>query len=127
MDPRSPYLRLSDAEREEAFSRLGQHFAEGRLDKDEYDERSDAVWSAKTRADLRPIFADLPAAPRPVPVRRGPHLPHLPVMPVVVALVLLTVLTHLPWVLFGLLGFWAWKSWGHGHHGVRYRSGRVRG
>ena len=53
-------LRLSDADREAAVDLLGEQYAVGRLSRDEFDERSDAVWSARTRGDLAPIFADLP-------------------------------------------------------------------
>ena len=61
--------RIGDAERDVATARLGDHFAAGRLDHEEYDERLDAIWSARTRADLDQVFWDLPvlAAPRPVP------------------------------------------------------------
>lgn len=58
-------LRLSDAEREEALARLRDAYAEGRLDKDEFDERTDALWTARTRADLDPLFADLAPGWRP--------------------------------------------------------------
>lgn len=54
------HLRLSDLERLTAMSSLASHFTEGRLDNDEFDERSLAVSQAKTRGDLRPLFADLP-------------------------------------------------------------------
>lgn len=65
-------LRLSSADREAAVVALGEHYAEGRLDKDEYDERSDAAWAAKTPSDLQPLFTDLPggspvAVPTPAP------------------------------------------------------------
>jgi hypothetical protein len=53
-------LRLSDAERAEYADVLGKHFADGRLDKTEYDERVSRVMSAKTRADLQGLFDDLP-------------------------------------------------------------------
>ena len=43
-----------------ALDLLSEQYAVGRLDKDEFDERSDAVWSAKTQGDLAPVFADLP-------------------------------------------------------------------
>ena len=56
-----PELRIGDAEREAAASALGEHFASGRLTRDEYDERSSAVWSAKTNSDLWPLFLDLPS------------------------------------------------------------------
>ena len=74
---RSWGLRLGDVDRQQALEALGEHFAQGRLDRDELDERSDAVWSAKTQGDLAPIFADLPVrATGPVP---SPSLaPHRP-------------------------------------------------
>ena len=53
-------LRLSDAERETASQALGEHFAQGRLDADEHAERHERMWTAKTRGDIPPLFADLP-------------------------------------------------------------------
>lgn len=64
-------VRLSSAERESAVAALGEHYAEGRLDKDEYDERSDAAWSAKTPSDLHPLFHDLPGGSPLAPVVAG--------------------------------------------------------
>jgi uncharacterized membrane protein len=121
-------LRISDADREAAVDLLGEQYSLGRLTKEEFDERSDAVWSAKTQGDLAPVFADLPvpaAAPpgrSPVRVPAGaPHRPRwwpLPLAPVVVALVVLTVLTHLPFVLllvvlFVCFGRLRRVGWGH--------------
>ena len=102
-------LRLSDRERDEAVARLGDHYAAGRLDKDELDERTDAVWTAKTHGDLTPIFADLVPSrsehPRPGAGRwgRGGWFP-LPFLPVLVALIALTAITHVPFVLLAFLG-----------------------
>jgi hypothetical protein len=109
---RRPDLRLSDADRDDAVARLGEHYAAGRLDKDELDERSDAVWSARTEADLDPVFADL----GPTPAERARYRRHghgwwgrpgwfpLPVVPVLFVLLALTVVTHVPFVLLALLG-----------------------
>jgi len=105
-----PDLRLSDADRDEAIARLSEHYAAGRLDKDEFDERSDAVWTARTGADLAPVFADLgplrterPRRPyRGAWGRRG-WFP-LPFMPVLFVLIALTVLTHIPFVLLAFVG-----------------------
>jgi len=59
-DPDRPEQRLSDAEREEAVGHLASAQAEGRLAPAEFEERSSAARSAVTRADLAPLFADLP-------------------------------------------------------------------
>lgn len=55
-----PGYRLSDAEREQAIEALGVHLSNGRLDLDEYGERTALVTAAKTRAELAPVFDDLP-------------------------------------------------------------------
>lgn len=105
-------LRLSDADRDEAIVRLSEHYAAGRLDKDEFDERSDAVWTAKTGSDLAPIFADLgPTSTeralrdraRPGPWGRRRWFP-VPLVPALFVLIALTVLTHVPFVLLALAG-----------------------
>ena len=44
---------------------LGEHMSAGRLDVDEYGERSARVVAAKTRGELLDVFSDLPD-PRPV-------------------------------------------------------------
>jgi GntR family transcriptional regulator len=54
------HLRVSDAERETAAGLLAEYFAAGRLDQAEFDERVGRAMSAKTRADLTGLFADLP-------------------------------------------------------------------
>lgn len=70
-------LRIADSERENALTVLGEHMSAGRLNIDEYGERSAQVSTAKTRGELRALFADLPpphpqfstgAAPAPQPV-----------------------------------------------------------
>lgn len=53
-------MRIGDAERDAAGAALGEHYAAGRLTKDEYDERIDRVWAAKYQDDLAPLFSDLP-------------------------------------------------------------------
>jgi Domain of unknown function (DUF1707) len=57
-------MRVSDAEREAAATELREHFASGRLNQDELDERLTAVFAAKTRGDLNAIFTDLPSSQR---------------------------------------------------------------
>lgn len=54
-------MRISDAEREAAAAELREHFASGRLNQDELDERLTSVFAAKTRGDLNALFTDLPS------------------------------------------------------------------
>jgi hypothetical protein len=58
--PDQPGQRLSDAERDAAVGRLAAAQAEGRLTVLEFEERERAARAAVTRADLVPLFADLP-------------------------------------------------------------------
>lgn len=62
-----PQSRIGDAERDAAIDRLSDHFAAGRLDLDEFEERSARVLRAKTQADLDQLFVDLPISSRPAP------------------------------------------------------------
>ena len=75
-DPRDPgvaSLRASDADREVIHGVLAESFADGRLDRAEYDERSTAVLAARTLGELPPIVADLvPALPARPPGGRVP-------------------------------------------------------
>jgi hypothetical protein len=61
-DPRDPAvapLRASDADRDVVHSVLVDAFADGRLDRDEYDERTAAALRARTLGELPPLVADL--------------------------------------------------------------------
>ena len=66
-DPRDPAvapLRASDADRDVIHRVLADAFADGRLDRDEYDERSGSVLAARTLGELPPLVGDLvPARP----------------------------------------------------------------
>jgi hypothetical protein len=68
----NPEIRIGDDEREAAVTALGEHYAAGRLTKEEYDERADLAWQARTRSALLPLFADLP---RPVAPATRPASP----------------------------------------------------
>jgi Flp pilus assembly protein TadB len=103
-------LRIGDAEREHATAALGEHFAQGRITADEHAERLDQIWSARTRADLQPVFRDLPDPARrttPDTRARGQQARHSGpprlLFAVLAVLVVLTALTHLPFVLAGVL------------------------
>jgi hypothetical protein len=67
-EPRQPRLRASDADRERTVERLRRHHADGRLDLDEFSERMERAYEAKTLAELDELMSDLPAeATRPAP------------------------------------------------------------
>ena len=56
-------LRASNTDRERAVDVLKAAFAEGRLTKDEYDDRIANVFASRTYADLAALTSDLPAGP----------------------------------------------------------------
>jgi hypothetical protein len=136
MSQPDPRLRISDADRERAMADLAGHYADGRLDHEEYDERLDAIWTARTRADLAVLFSDMPR-PQPQPPARAPQRPRggrfrLPLLPVLAVLIVLSALTHAPfWLLvFPMMFFMGRRRMAcapahHGHPDYR-RPGRSR-
>jgi hypothetical protein len=59
--PNNPSMRASDADRERTATLLREHHAEGRLTGEEFHERLDAAYAAKTLGDLDTLLVDLPA------------------------------------------------------------------
>ncbi|MFF3709967.1 DUF1707 SHOCT-like domain-containing protein [Streptomyces phaeochromogenes] len=55
-----PELRASDADREQVAEVLRDAVAEGRLDMEEFEERLEATYKARTYKELAPITRDLP-------------------------------------------------------------------
>jgi Domain of unknown function (DUF1707)/Domain of unknown function (DUF4190) len=81
LDPPTPYLRASDADREACVDRLHRAAVEGRLDADELDERLAAAYAARWTSDLDHLTADVtPPAPRYAPAPYPPPYP-APVAP----------------------------------------------
>ncbi|NKY88245.1 DUF1707 domain-containing protein [Nocardia veterana] len=129
-----PGVRVGTAERERAAAALGDHFAAGRLDLDEYDERVRRAYAAKTAADLLELFADLPrpAPPAPAlpPPRRSRPRAFVPalVVAVLVFAVAVAATTHMvPFFVFPVLFFLFIRSQrgfgppgfgGHRHHRI---------
>ncbi|QBI55942.1 DUF1707 SHOCT-like domain-containing protein [Streptomonospora litoralis] len=60
MSESSPPIRASDADRDRVAKFLQQHFADGRLDNDEFTTRLENAYNARTRGELEPLTADLP-------------------------------------------------------------------
>ncbi len=58
-------IRVSDAERDAAVERLSAATGDGRLTLEEFSQRMERATAARTRADLEPLTADLPAAAAP--------------------------------------------------------------
>lgn len=57
----TPGMRAGDADRDRVAQVLRDAAGDGRLTLEELDERLDAVYAAKTYADLEPLTRDLPA------------------------------------------------------------------
>lgn len=55
------HLRASDDERDRTAALLGDALAAGRIDVAEHADRLEAVYAARTRGELAPLTADLPA------------------------------------------------------------------
>src|ERR1700722_17710603 len=55
-----PSLRIGDAERDAVAAELREHYAHGRLTLEEFNERLDAAFAAKTQRDLNRLISDLP-------------------------------------------------------------------
>ncbi|WP_411079464.1 DUF1707 domain-containing protein [Streptomyces sp. cmx-18-6] len=54
-------MRASDAERERIAELLREAVAEGRLEMDEFEQRLDTAYKARTHGELEPLVQDLPA------------------------------------------------------------------
>jgi hypothetical protein len=74
-------MRVGDAERHDAAEALQKHFAAGRLNWEELDERLGQAYAARTAPELDALFVDLPSSPsvsldkageRPPSARRSP-------------------------------------------------------
>src|SRR5437879_6688467 len=139
-DVTSDTVRLCDAERGQAAEELKRHCSDGRLTLDEYSERLDEVFAARTYADLARALRDLPGPLRltdgtsRTDRRRGfsPQLPRGPkVVAVLVVIWALTGAGAFFWPAVPLLIFrvcllrradsaWAWstepppRGWGAG-------------
>jgi hypothetical protein len=109
---RDPNLRASDADREATADRLRQHHADGRLDQEEFQERLDKCFVAKTVGELAELTRDLPADPS----RHGTGgltsfglrgcLRAIPILPIILAIVAIHLIVGAVsglWILIPLL------------------------
>jgi len=116
-----PDLRVSTAERSEVADALSQHFAEGRLDTIEFNERTEHAMTAKTRADLSTLLTDLPGHPESASAPSRRRRPRLSSAVVLVCLAIGAVwaasLPHAFWLLGAVLVWFAWRHHsGRGEH-----------
>ena len=126
--PRDPNQRAADTDREQTSERLRRHHAEGRLDAEEFQERVDHCYQAKTLGELDQLVTDLP----PEQTREGRfHLQRLrmvPVLPIVIAILVIGAMTgdhhhgHSGfWLLIPLLFLLRFFVWRQGPWGMRRR------
>jgi hypothetical protein len=102
-------MRASDRDRDRTADLLREHHAAGRLDPEEFNERLDKVFAARTIGDLDELTADLPAIDLyPLPTASLPKNRHVNAdLPAVAAL------DHAAGALQRLPRGWpmAWGSW----------------
>lgn len=70
-----PPIRIGTVERTAAMKALDEHLEAGRLDVEEYGERSAIAVNATTAPELAALFHDLPAPHPPLPGVPGPPVP----------------------------------------------------
>jgi hypothetical protein len=116
-------VRIGDAERDEALDKLGEHFAAGRLTREELDERTDQAIGARYDRDLEALFRDLPERPRAVVAKRPtPKAPAvLPVavmalLPLLLLAAVASVILHVPVLIGPVIWLLVLSSMGRRHH-----------
>ncbi len=95
----SATLRVSNADRAEVTNALCRHFADGRLDEAEFNDRAARAAAAKTQVDLAHLLTDLPTLQEVVPVHHTK-----PGWLSQWALVAIGVLAVLTWSIAGVIG-----------------------
>lgn len=109
-------LRVTDAEREKVVEQLRLHLSVGRLDMDEFAERTEHALAARTAGDLAPLTADLPTMLSPTDQARKLKRkrdalvqPYLSVMALLIGIWLATSLAAgeliFFWPIFPMLGW----------------------
>jgi hypothetical protein len=116
---RNPNLRAADADREKTAERLRESHAEGRLDMDEFQQRLEHCYQAKTVGQLDELVRDLPRrdehAARPSPGFFRPSGSRLaPLAAIVIGLIMISAAIghHLFWLWIPLVVlFWRMSWW----------------
>ena len=115
--PRDRGVRVGDADRNTVAEILREQHLAGRIESDEFQERLDRCYQAKTYAELDELVSDLP---RPEPARSGARrrpVAALALVPILIAAIALSG-GHLVWLAIPLFFFIArpllWRSAGRG-------------
>jgi Domain of unknown function (DUF1707) len=117
-------IRASDADRDRIAAALGDHHAAGRLTLEEFQERLDLAYAAKTLGELDDLMADLPRTDLsripgqpggypPLPDRRGPGTVQAPDggLPAIVRLwLVISIVAFMLWLVSGASGG-PWFLW----------------
>ncbi len=147
-----PGLRISDADREAAAAQLREHYAQGRLTLEEFNQRLDEAFAATTQGQLSALTRDLPPGVPPPPLvaatgagrerakreHRTGSRARLGAIPVIIAALVASLVVfglHLPmflWpgklaillMIFAAVRWLVRLLWGLGRGGGRYRGGR---
>ena len=112
---RDPSLRAADADRETIAERLRRSHAEGRLDVQEFQDRIDRCYQAKTLGDLDELVADLPPEESEARTSRYMRAWRIPLVPVLITVLLIAAVSgphgHIGlWIVFPL--FFLTRMWG---------------
>ena len=131
---RDPDVRASDADREATADRLRQHHTDGRIDADEFQERLDRCFAAKTVGELDQLTRDLPGDP----ARRGwgagtgfgrlGWLRMIPIVPIILAIVAIHLIVGVAsglWILIPLFFVARFAFFRRGFRDVSRRRGPV--
>ena len=131
---RNPNLRASDADREATADRLRQDHTNGRLDQDEFQERLERCFAARTVGELAELTRDLPDDPAPhrAPGRTGfgllGCLRMIPIVPIILAIIAIHLIVGVAsgvWVLFPILFLARFMFFRRGFRGWSRRRGAV--
>ena len=91
-------MRVSDADREAVVAQLGGATGEGRLTLDEFSDRAQKAYAARTWLELTSLVQDLPGAPKPGPQPTAPDQPvgGLPVVALICGLMSIAAAVCVP-------------------------------
>jgi Domain of unknown function (DUF1707) len=126
--PRDRSLRAGDGDRNAVADILREQHLAGRLESDEFQERLDRCYTAKTYDQLDGLIADFPSEEPARPPRRAWRSPAVALVALLVAAIALSA-GHLFWLVIPLFFFFGrpllWRSsgrrYGWGAAGCRVR------